>query len=524
MSPSDAFREWIRVLRERFDLGERRVWAGALAALFLLGAGSRAGLWFELGWHPALRQEERTHGVSSHWFRTARLAAAGDWALEGAQPEVTPAMARLAPGPFWAELWRSRLPRGAPAVYLLSASFVWDRSATPYRWAAVAAGGAMAVLAALLAASFFGRGAGLLAGVLLAANGPLATASLRVGPWAWEALAALLALWLWRRARSRPDEPAEWLMLGAAAAFGVLLRPMFWWAPTLLALDVLLTKSRRPALGALLCAALPLVAAGGALTVRNARAGAPALPVVGSPALDLARAWNADSVAGPRWPSERLLLEAAGGSAARYASLAAGSAELRRSSPRVAHALAHHVAGARDEPADLSYDYVRRRSGWLRATTLSSDLSMVLLWTSLLALLLRSRLPAGLGAAVGVLALHGFLFTPFGEDRAPLHALACVLGAGAFAGAWERRHAAPGGPWLLLAGAWTVFALLRVDDHSRGPRLRYDDFARSAAVLSREGRRDAARFERADWAARVGYEEPFDLTARERWDVIEWNG
>lgn len=507
-------RNLIDSLRGRWPLADDRVWRGVLALLFVVAVAARVGLWHDLQWHPVSRQHEWPRTLGAHWMRLATSAATGDLALARGGLRVSRPMGEAAPPTWWDRVNEGRLPRGAGAVHLLAVSIRLTGTSALFAVMTILAGGATAVLAACAASRMHGRGAGVLAGLLVAACGNLVVAGIRVGPWAWEALAWAWVLLAVLRVRDGRANPAEWALLGAAVACGAWLRPVFWWG-AVLPLPLLLGVGGRARIACMQALLVPLAIGGGGMVARNVSVGAPPVPVAGLPAWDLARQWNPRAVMFPAVPARLEPLEASRASLPRLLSIAMRDREWLEAAPTILRRELRWVLGARDEPDDLSYDYVRRRSPWLRATTLGPDTCAVLGWTGVLALLWRRRLDMVGAASVAVLVAHGVLFTPFGEDRAMLNVAGGILAACGLAEVLGVRRSEPLAPWTWLAAAWLMLAVLWIDDVSRGPRLRYDEFARANFLLAREGRFALADWEMDDYAARERYEMVFDLYERE---------
>jgi hypothetical protein len=503
------------------DLGEARVWRLALAVLFLLAVFLRLGLVMELGRHYALRQHEWRGSLSYHMTALANRIVAGDTALRTGAPHLTQSMLEQRRPQAWIALNASRLPRGAGMLYPLAASLAatGGESVGPYIVLSILVGAATAVLAALLGEALSGRGAGLLAGLVVALSSSLASASVRVGPWVWEAFFLAAVLLSSVRALRNRAEPGEWATLGILCGLAIWFRSAFWWAPVLVALGAF--RGGRPTAGALVALAVPLLLSGGGLAARNAHVGAPPLPAVGASAFDIAKNWNPAAVPTPLLAAPPLALEASAANPLRLAALMAGSGAVRAAFPRILHWRVRQFAGARDEPADLSDAYVRRRSGWLRFGALASDTVMALGWAGVIALAVRRRLPLPLAAALAVVALHTVTLTPWGEDRLPAQVLLAVAGAVAFVRAWERRGEAPVGPWAFVALWAGMHLLLQLDDRERGLRYRWEDFRNANIFLAQNGEREAAFYEIDDWDARELYERDHDphqrLSVRAVW-------
>lgn len=492
------------------DLGEARVWRGALAALFLVAVFLRLALAMELGQHYALRQHEFRGTLSYHMGALANRIVAGDTALRTGAPHLTQSMLEQRRPQAWIALNAARLPRGAGMLYPLAGSLAitGGESVGPYIVLSLLAGAATAVLVALLGEALFGRGAGLLAGLIVTLSGSLASASVRVGPWVWEVFFFAAVLLAAVRALRHRSEPGEWATLGILCGLAIWFRGAFWWAPLLVALAAF--RGGRPSAGALVALAAPLLLSGGGLAARNARVGAPPLPVVGASAFDIARNWNPAAVPTPLLAAPPLALEASAARPLRLVGLMAESAPVRAAFPAILHWRMRQLVGARDEPADLSDAYVRRRSGWLRFGALASDTVMALGWAGVIALAARRRLPVPLACGLGVVALHTIALTPWGEDRLPLQVILAVAGAAAFVHAWERRGDAPMAPWAFVALWAGMHLLLQLDDRERGLRYRWEDFRNANIFLAQNGDREAAFYEIDDWNARELYERDHD--------------
>lgn len=501
-------------LRGRWPLADDRVWRGVLALLFVVSVASRVGLWHDVEWHPVARHHEWPRTQGAHWMRLAAGAAGGDLAMGRGGLRITRGMGEAAPPTWWDRVNGHRLPRGAGALHLLAVSIRLTGTSALFAVLTILAGGATAVLAAAAGARMHSRAAGVLAGLAVATCGNLVIAGIRVGPWAWEALACAWVILAVARVRGDRSNPAEWALLGIAVACGAWLRPGFLWG-ALLPLPMLVGAAPRARMACAMALLVPLAIGAGGLVARNVSVGAPPVPVAGLPAWDFARQWNPRAVFFPAVPERLEPLEASGGSLPRLLPIVLRDGEWLASAPTILRRGLRWVLGARDEPGDLSYDYMRRRSPWLRATTLGSDTCAALAWAGLAVLLLRRRLDRALVAATAVLVAHGVLFTPHGEDRAMLCVAGALLAGGGLAEVLSARRSEPLAPWAWLAAAWFALGVLWMDDVARGPRLRYDEFARANILLAREGRFELADWELEDYAARERYEMVFDLYERE---------
>lgn len=501
--------ERINYWRERFPLDDPSVWRGILAVLFLLGVAVRVGLWHELEWHPILRQEEWPRTQAAHWVNLATQAAeSGDWSLANDGIRVSRRMAEAAPPRWWDHVMDHRLPRGAGALLLLIWSINTTSGPALFLVLSILAGAALAPAAASIAARLSTRGIGVLAGVLVATNMSLAIASLRFGPWTWEVALLAAALWCGVKAFAQRTRVAWWCALGVAIACGLWMRPAFALGIPVIALMLIRTRTERPSTAALAALVLPIIVGFGGLAARNASVGAPTWAMPGLTEWELIRHWNPYALRHPAIPPQIEIVDAAGGSTLRAASLLLDS---KSDWGALVHKNLRFVLGARDVPEDLNVDYVRRRSDWLRMTTLSSDVSMVFILAGLLIGVARGRVGVPLALLFALLLLHAFLFAPMGDERGMIYFVGGIIAAMGLGSLLEIRERDPLAPFVWLVCAWAVFGLLRIDDSARGARLRYDEFVRSNVILGRERNLPAARRELNDYARRERFEQVYDL-------------
>jgi hypothetical protein len=413
-----------------------------------------------------------------------------------------------------------RLPRGAGALWLLMASYKLTGGPAFFLVLTILAGAALAPAAASIASRLSSRGIGVLAGVLVATNMSLAIASVRFGPWTWEVAILAAAMWCGMHAFANRDRAAWWCALGFTLACGLWMRPVFVLGVPLVAAMILRAKGARPSTSSLAAFVLPVIVAFGGLGARNATVGAPMFALPGLTEWELVRHWNANALRHPAIPPRIEIVDASGGSTLRATSLLLGSKADWRA---LVQKNLSFVFGARDVPEDLNVDYVRRRSDWLRMSTLSSDVSMVFILAGLLFGAARGSLSRALVVTIVVLIANAIVFAPMGDDRGMFYFVGALIAATALGSAWESRVRDPLGPFVWLVCAWAIFALLRIDDSARGTRLRYDEFVRSNHILGRDrnapaplGERNlrAARRELDDYGQRERFEQVYDLYER----------
>jgi len=508
-------------LRRRFDLADPSVWRGIMAVLFMLGVAVRVGLWHDLEWHPILRQEEWPRTMAAHWTNlAAQSVERGDWSLTSDGIRISRRMAEAAPPVWWEHVMDHRLPRGAGALWLLMASYKATGGPALFLVLTILAGATLAPAAASIAARISTRGIGVLAGVLVATNMSLTIASVRYGPWIWEVAILAAALWCGVHAFANRERTVWWLGLGVTLACGLFMRPVFAFGLPLVAIMVARDFKNRPPVHALAALVLPVILATGALASRNAAVGAPKFALPGMTEWELVRHWNANALRHPSIPPNIQVVDAAGGSTLRAAWLLLDS---RADWGTLVHKNLRYVLGARDVPQDLNADYVRRRSDWLRFTTLSSDVAMVLLLAGVIFGTATGRLPVPLVLLLFFLMLNAFVFSPMGDDRGMIVFVGSVIGTIALGSVLESRAQQPVMPFVWLVCAWAMLALLRIDDSARGTRLRYDEFVRSNHLLGQDrfapaplGERNlrAARRELDDYGRRERFEQVYDLYER----------
>lgn len=510
--------------RERLSLAQDRVWRWALFGLLLLGIAARWGVAEELRGHAILRMHEWPGSESSQWMIAADRTAGGDWWMERAIPIATPAMVMSRPAVFWIRDWESRLPRGTLGLYLLAHSRFITGEAALYLMFSLVAGGLVPVLVAMTVGRFHSRGAGLMAGILIALNSTLIFASLRIGPWAWDVAVLALLLWTGRRAWDDRSNPAEWAIFGIVIGASLWLRPMFLWGLPLGLVPFFLHREK-PRWVVLVALLLPLAASTSLMLSRHWRAEAPMIPMVGHPAWDFARSWNPEAINGPCVPQRLEIYEASEGSLPRLLMLTVGDARARAVLSPLLLQHTRAMIGARDEAVELDIDYVRRRSLWMQWLSIAPDAAMAMGWAAFGFLLLRRRLPRGLGLLVAITVGHGILFGATGDERGPLQLLLAIAAALAIMDVWELRRRRPL-LMLAFAGCWGLLhLLLQLDDRERGARFRYEDFARSnnmlyRSAMSAQERQEAIR-ELDDWTDREEYERAFDLLGRENLRILQ---
>ena len=481
------------------SLNDERHWQGALLFVFLLAVICRFLAFVDLAGHPVGSMHEWTGTEPWFYFQKAQeVAMEGNWLLEGPNLLVDRGTLRQAPD-LWQDWMEGRLPRGSLAIYLMAASFSLTGTLAVYTFAAILAGGILAVGIASITAGFFSsRRAGAIAGILAASHQSLVLATLTTGPWLWEGVALVAILGAFLRLRDRPGEILSWILPGLALGFGIWMRSFFFWGVLLAPLAIWLWKIPiSPRQGA--AAILPLLILAVALCARNDAADGNFLPIVGHPAWAFSETVHPRAERQSEGPPDLAVMMASEGRFLHAVGTTLDLKAYRGSIPAVLSIKLRRFLGARDAAGAYNPSYIRRQSEMLRLTTLRPDATMAAGWAGLLFLLFLRRLPWEWAALLGLLVLHALFFYTGAGDRVLLHLAAMPVMAAAIVLAWDTRLLSPVVPFVYIA-LWAAMHLgLQIDDQARGSRYRQFDFKRSARLFLRMGERQEARLEMMDY-------------------------